>query len=74
MVDDDETKQQLDGVAALLEQSSGEDHVVVTIESIPNGMRERIEVEKGILKMLGAMSQQAVPGDMMPMPMPMPTP
>lgn len=62
MVDDDDAKQKLDIAAALLEQAGSENHVLVTIESIPGGIRERIEVEQGILKTLGAMSQQMAPG------------
>jgi hypothetical protein len=53
---DDETKGKAQGVAAMLEQSGGKDHVLVTADSITNGTRVHIELEEGFMKMLGAAS------------------
>lgn len=53
---DDETKEKAQGVATMLEQASGKDHVLITAESITNGSRLHIELEEGFMKMLGAAS------------------
>jgi hypothetical protein len=38
---------------AIVEQSGGKDHVVVTFEGIENGARARIEAEEGVLPLVG---------------------
>jgi hypothetical protein len=39
--------------ASGLEQSGGKDHITIIAKAIPNGANMRVEVEEGILKMLG---------------------
>ena len=53
----DQEKQQAAMIAAILSQAGDKDHVFYTVEPIPNGVRQRIEIESGLLKTLGAMSQ-----------------
>lgn len=55
--DDGEAKQMAGQIAAMLEQTSGKDHVTLTSKPIPNGATVRLEVEEGILKLLGQMGQ-----------------
>jgi hypothetical protein len=51
-----EVKQAAAQLAALLRQSSGgADHLTITAASIANGVRTRIEVEQGLLKVLPAL-------------------
>lgn len=54
---DDESRQQISGMAGVLRMAGDQNHVLVTVEPIPNGMRERVEIEEGLLKTLGVMSQ-----------------
>ncbi len=57
-VADDEMAQQMAAmIGAMLEQTSGKDHVILTSKPIPNGTTVRLEVEEGLLKVLGSMWQ-----------------
>ncbi|NLE36712.1 MAG: hypothetical protein GX621_01660 [Pirellulaceae bacterium] len=67
VVPNEEAKFQMEMVAGMLEQAGSENHVLMTVEPVANGMRQRIEIEQGILKMLGTMSKMATQG-MSPMP------
>jgi len=49
-------------VAGLLEQSEGKDHITITTKAIPNGAATRLEIEEGILKVLGQLGQMLSPG------------
>ncbi len=49
-------------VAALLSQSRGLDHLSLIATPVDNGTRVRLEVEEGILKILGTLVQAAAPG------------
>ncbi|HLA85638.1 MAG TPA: hypothetical protein VJL29_12670 [Thermoguttaceae bacterium] len=64
---DDDTRQQIAMIAGVLKTAGKEDHVRITAEPIPGGVRQRVEIERGLLKTLGAMSQLAT-SMMMPMP------
>lgn len=62
---DDEGGPMLDMLAGLLEQSTGKDHVNVSVRGITNGSVTRMEIEEGILRilpMLGQMLGAAGPG------------
>ncbi|MBN1588336.1 MAG: hypothetical protein JW888_02365 [Pirellulales bacterium] len=66
VVDDDDVKQKTAMIANVLAQAGSDNHVLVTSEPIPDGVRQRIEIEQGLLKVLGSMSKMATA--MMPMP------
>ena len=44
-------------VAEMLAQAGGKDHVTLTSKPIPNGATVRLEVEEGILKLIGSMGE-----------------
>ena len=67
VVPSEEAKLQMEMVAGMLEQAGSDNHVLMTVEPVANGMRQRIEFEQGILKVLGAVSKMATQG-MEPMP------
>jgi len=54
-VADEDERPNIEKVAKVLESSEGKDHVKLTATQIPNGARVRLEVEEGILRLLGAM-------------------
>jgi hypothetical protein len=62
VADDDNVKQQATMVAGILESAGSEGHVLLTVEAIANGVRERVEIEQGLLKALSGMSAKMVPG------------
>jgi hypothetical protein len=45
------------GIAQMLGQSDGKDHLTLTSEPIPGGVRTRLEIEEGLLKMIGPIAQ-----------------
>ncbi len=53
--DDDQVSSTADLVAQMLEGSEKKDHIIVTTTSIPNGTKTRVELEQGVLKILGAL-------------------
>ncbi len=53
VVPDEDAKTKIQGVAAMLEQTSGKDHVIITGQSVPNGVRMHIELEEGFMQLLG---------------------
>ena len=56
--DDDSIKQQASMVSGVLKAAAGDkDHLVLTTKPIPGGMRQRLEIESGLLTTVGAMSQ-----------------
>jgi hypothetical protein len=64
---DDEVKASAGMAAMMLAQTEGKDHLVITGEGIPNGMKIRCELEEGFLKMLGNATQTfGMPGAMPP--------
>jgi hypothetical protein len=50
---DEEARAHAQMAAGLLEQSGGKDHVLVTGQSVENGMKIHIELEEGFLKIIG---------------------
>ena len=56
--------------AAVLEKAGDKDHVTVTAKPIAQGVRVRLEVEEGLLKVLGSMGGMMAPGGMPPGAMP----
>ncbi len=72
--EDDMVKQMAAMLVGLLEQSSGKDHITMTTKPIPNGASTRIEIEEGILKLIGQAGQMAgaTPGAVPPGVVPMP--
>ena len=57
-------------IAAMLEQTGGKDHVTLTSTPITNGAAVRLEVEEGLLKLIGSLGQMfgglAAPGPLPP--------
>lgn len=51
---DDQVKQVATQLGRMLEESSGKDHLNITSKPIPNGAEVRIELEEGLLKVLGS--------------------
>jgi hypothetical protein len=51
---DDDAKQVANKVATMLEQSDGKDRLTSTTTPVPNGMQVRVELQQGLLKVLGA--------------------
>ena len=60
--DDDQAKKKAAEIAGLLDQVAGKDHVNITSKGIPNGATVRVELEEGILKILGLLSPGAMAG------------
>lgn len=63
--DDDQIGPMVEMLAGLLEQSTGKDHVNVSVRGIANGSVTRLELEEGILRIiptLGQMMGAAGPG------------
>jgi hypothetical protein len=59
MADDPQAKQMATKLAAVLQQGGSDDHITITGRSIPNGVRQRLEIEQGVIKAIGAMVQMA---------------
>jgi hypothetical protein len=53
-------------VGGMLEKSAGKDHLTMTTTPTANGAQVRLEVEEGLLKLIGALSQMKGPGGPMP--------
>jgi hypothetical protein len=49
--------------AKVLQEGEAKDNVVVTVSPIPNGFRERFEIQEGVLKAIGAASNPAAGGN-----------
>jgi hypothetical protein len=52
-------------VLQVLKQIGEKDHLTITVEAVPNGMRTRFEIEEGILKLIGVAVQAAMMGGQM---------
>lgn len=63
-VSDDDVKAQLSMAAGMLAQAGKQDHVTMTVQPIRQGMRLRLELEEGLLKAVGSMTQMM--GGMVP--------
>jgi len=61
-VADEEVKPVAAMIAAALAEAGGKDHVRLTSTPIPGGVRSRLELEQGVLKVLGMAGQMAVGG------------
>jgi hypothetical protein len=53
-------KQMAAMLAMMLQQTSGKDHVTFTVNSISNGVHGRLEIEEGLLKLLGMAGQMTM--------------
>jgi len=62
VAEEDDAKAQAAMLANALEKSEGKDHVTFTTKPITNGVRARLEVEEGLLKLIGSMGQMVTPG------------
>jgi hypothetical protein len=66
VAEDEQARQVAAQIGDLLEKSSGKDHLILTSKPIPNGATVRLEVEGGILKLLGSLGEMmggmAAPG------------
>lgn len=57
---DPEDKATLESIANMLSnEAAGLDHVRVVVETVPNGIRTRIEAEEGVLRAIGMAAMQA---------------
>jgi hypothetical protein len=59
VAEEDEVKAKAGEIAEKLESTEGKDHITITSGAIPNGSRVRIEVEQGVLKVLGSLVSEA---------------
>ena len=57
MAEDDMAKQMAGMIGVMLEKSGGKDHLILTSKPIPNGAAVRLEVEEGLLKLIGSLGQ-----------------
>ena len=55
--DDPQTKATASMLAGMLAQAGDKDHVTITAQPISQGVRVRLELEEGLLKTIGSMSQ-----------------
>ena len=62
--EEDSAKMQAAMVAGALEKTGGKDHITITATPIAKGVRVRLEVEEGLLKLLGSMGAMLSPGGM----------
>jgi len=53
VADEEGAKQMATVIGAMLEQSGGKDHLILTSKPVPNGATVRLEVEEGLLKLPG---------------------
>ncbi len=79
VAEDDMAKQMATMIGVMLEQSGGKDHLTLTSKPIPNGAAVRLEVEEGLLKLIGSLGQMfgglGAPGPLPPgLPGGVPTP
>ena len=57
IADEEGAKQMATKIGAMLEQSGGKDHLILTSKPVPDGATVRLEVEEGLLKLPGILSQ-----------------
>ena len=62
VADEDQVKMMAGTIAGMLQATGGKDHVTITSTSISNGVRMRVTIEEGILKVIGTVSQMMGPG------------
>jgi hypothetical protein len=56
----DSQKPMIQSVAAMLaSEAAGRDHVRIVMQTVPNGIRTRIEAEEGVLRAIGMAAMQA---------------
>ena len=60
--EEDNVKAMAAMVVGVLEKAGGKDHVTITATPIAKGIRVRLEVEEGLLKLLGSMGGMMGPG------------
>lgn len=70
ITEDEMGKQMATMIGAMLEKSGGKDHLTLTSKPIPNGAAVRLEVEEGLLQVIGSLGQMfgglAAPGPLPP--------
>ena len=57
--DDDPSKMMAGMVAGMLQQAGGADKLTITVDGITNGARMRLELEKGLMQLVGMAGQMA---------------
>jgi hypothetical protein len=57
VAEEDKVKDAANKISVLLEQAKGKDHITLNSQPIANGARIRLEVEEGILKVIGSAEQ-----------------
>ncbi len=55
--DNPQAKQIATMIGAMLQQTDGKDHITIVSEAISNGAKTRLELEEGILKLIGSLNQ-----------------
>ncbi len=54
-IDDEDAQARVEKIVDLLQKSAGKDKAIVTSTPVPNGVQVRLEVQQGLLKILGAL-------------------
>ncbi len=54
-IDDEDAQARVKKIVDLLQKSAGKDKAIVTSTPVPNGVQVRLEVQQGLLKILGAL-------------------
>ena len=67
---DEQAEQAASVMAALLGQSGGKDHVILTCRPAARGARFRLEIEQGLLRGLGVFGKLLISGAPLPRPVP----
>jgi hypothetical protein len=57
---DPPANQMAQAVVDVLEQTEGKDHINVTLRSVPRGLKVRVELEEGLLRLLGSIPALAM--------------
>jgi hypothetical protein len=57
VAEDPQTKSTAVMLGSLLEKAGKQGHITVTAQSVPQGIRMRLELEEGLLKAIGSLSQ-----------------
>ena len=55
VADEEMAKQMAAMAASVLEKSAGKDHLILTSRAIPNGAAVRLEMEEGLLRLIGSL-------------------
>lgn len=61
VAEEEDVKAKAEMLAGILQRAGNEDHVTLSVVSIPQGVRVRLECEQGLLKALGSLSPMGGP-------------